>query len=62
MSSTGKKDALESLVNLLKDNKKRVDALAKKMEENSALLLTLNNLVEKNEKRVDTLEKKLRIY
>ena len=61
MSSTEKSDVLESLVSLLKENKKRVDTLAKKMEENSDLVRSFHSLLEEHEKRVDALEKKLSI-
>ena len=59
MSSAEKSDVLESLVSLLKENEKRVDALSKKMETSSDILKTLHSLLKENEKRVGTLEKKL---
>jgi CheY-like chemotaxis protein len=61
MSSTEKSDALKSLISLLEENKKRVDTLAKKIDENSDVFRSLQILLEENEKRVDTLEKKLKI-
>jgi CheY-like chemotaxis protein len=61
MSGTEKSDVLESLISLLEENEKRVDALAKKMEDNGDVLRSLHSLLEENEKRVDTLETKLKI-
>ena len=61
MSSTEKSDVLESLISMLKENEKRVDTLAKKIEENSNLFRSIHNLLEENEKRVDNLAKKLKI-
>jgi len=61
MSSTEKSDVLKSLISLLEKNEKRVDTLAKKMEENSDVLRSLHSLLEENEKRVDTLAKKIKI-
>lgn len=60
MSSTEKSDTLESLISLLEKNEKRVDTLAKKIEENSDIFRSIHSLLEKNEKRVDTLEKKFK--
>ncbi|MCW4011683.1 MAG: response regulator [Candidatus Bathyarchaeota archaeon] len=59
MSSAEPSDTIESLISLLEENEKKVDALAKKIEENSDVFRSLHSLLEENEKRVQTLEKKL---
>ena len=61
MSSAEKSDDLESLISLLEENEKRVDALVEKIEENSELFRSLCGMLEENQKRVEKLEQKLEI-
>jgi CheY-like chemotaxis protein len=59
MPSAEKSDVLESLISLLEENEKRVDTLAKRIEENSDVFRSLHSLLEENEKRMEALEKQL---
>jgi len=61
MSGAEQSDVYESLISMLKENKKRVDILSNKIEENSDVFRQLFGLLVESEKRLDALERKLAV-